>query len=267
MTPPPSKIARQFNKHAITYDDHAGIQHAMALATGRELHTYGRPDAEVLEVGCGTGDLTAILLDERLASRIVAVDIAEDMIEQARSRIGQRPAVDFILADAESLEWADQFDAVASSATIQWFRAPALTMARLKKSLKAGGVMVHSTFGPRTFERFFSLLSTVEMEQGIVPTDHRPPMLSLEQWDEVFASLEMECLVMRSEIIDVQFENSRAWLRSLRGTGAAINSGAVAELSSLRLAMRRYDEEYSGGSVPITHEILSLVTRRADDDV
>jgi ubiquinone/menaquinone biosynthesis C-methylase UbiE len=57
-------------------------------------------DVTVLELACGTGRWTEILAD--VAGHVIAVDINEAMLEQARDRPG-RGKVTFVQADALDL--------------------------------------------------------------------------------------------------------------------------------------------------------------------
>lgn len=79
---------------------------APKLAAG--IEEFGvRPDEAILDVGCGTGNLTRALLD-RLSSagRIVAVDISSRMIEEARRKV-QDGRVEWHVADVRRLPLPD----------------------------------------------------------------------------------------------------------------------------------------------------------------
>jgi demethylmenaquinone methyltransferase/2-methoxy-6-polyprenyl-1,4-benzoquinol methylase len=75
---------------------------ASGLATGLDALGVG-PEETVLDVGCGTGNLTAALLD-RLGSSgaVLALDLAFAMLEIARVK-NRDPRVSWQLADAECL--------------------------------------------------------------------------------------------------------------------------------------------------------------------
>jgi ubiquinone/menaquinone biosynthesis C-methylase UbiE len=79
---------------------------AARLAAGIEELGVG-PDEAVLDVGCGTGNLTAALLTVlSLAGKVTAVDIAPRMIEQARRKIRDR-RVEWHVADVRRLPIPD----------------------------------------------------------------------------------------------------------------------------------------------------------------
>lgn len=65
----------------------------------------------VLDLGCGTGKLTAHVLESLPCARITAVDLSPAMVDTARERLGGR--VRLFCADAERLPFAEgSFDAV-----------------------------------------------------------------------------------------------------------------------------------------------------------
>ena len=74
---------------------------------------------DILELGCGTGALTALIRQRHPAAAITAVDAAPDMIEIARERvasIGAGGRVTFMAAMFEEPDMpAHCYDAIASN--------------------------------------------------------------------------------------------------------------------------------------------------------
>ena len=73
-----------------------------------------QPGERILDVGCGTGTLTAVIADS--GADVVGIDAAASMVEQARERY---PDLAFAVADAREYE-PDAFDAVFSNAALHW---------------------------------------------------------------------------------------------------------------------------------------------------
>jgi ubiquinone/menaquinone biosynthesis C-methylase UbiE len=94
------------------------------------------PGAAVLEVGCGTGQLT-----ERLAGsgfRLTAIDIGPSMIAAARQRLAGAD-VSFHATSFEELAAADaSFDLVISSAAFHWID-PEVAFGKSARVLRPGG--------------------------------------------------------------------------------------------------------------------------------
>src|ERR1700733_15356167 len=74
-----------------------------------------QPGERILDLGCGTGHLTA-----QIAARgveILGLDASASMIAQARQNY---PRLKFVLADARALTFEQPFDAVFSNAALHW---------------------------------------------------------------------------------------------------------------------------------------------------
>ena len=95
-----------------------------------------RPQAAVLEVGCGTGQLT-----ERLAYsgfRLTAIDIGPPMIAAARRRLAGAE-VSFRVTSFEDVDAVDaSFDLVISSAAFHWID-PDVAFSKSARLLRPGG--------------------------------------------------------------------------------------------------------------------------------
>jgi trans-aconitate 2-methyltransferase len=79
-----------------------------------------RGTERVLDAGCGTGQVTALLLDRLPEGRVVALDGSSSMIAAARGRLGE-DRVEYLVADlAAPLPIAEPVDAVLSTATFHW---------------------------------------------------------------------------------------------------------------------------------------------------
>jgi trans-aconitate 2-methyltransferase len=102
-----------------------------------------KPGQRVLDLGCGTGQLTAQIVER--GADVLGIDRSAEMIEQARRNF---PGIRFEQADATTFAVDAPFDAVFSNATLHWVRPPGAAVARVRAALKPGGRFV-AEFGGR----------------------------------------------------------------------------------------------------------------------
>jgi trans-aconitate 2-methyltransferase len=96
-----------------------------------------RGDERVLDAGCGTGRVTAALVERLPRGEVVGVDGSPAMIEQARERLGE--GVDLRVADLPELRLEKPVDAILSTATFHWIADHDKLFARLIELLNPGG--------------------------------------------------------------------------------------------------------------------------------
>jgi trans-aconitate 2-methyltransferase len=97
-------------------------------------------DERVLDAGCGTGRVTAALVERLPRGHVVAVDGSPSMVEQARARLG--PGVEVFVADLLELELDEPVDAILSTATFHWIPDHDRLFERLSAALRPGGRIV-----------------------------------------------------------------------------------------------------------------------------
>jgi trans-aconitate 2-methyltransferase len=99
-----------------------------------------RGDERVLDAGCGTGRVTAALLERLPRGRVVAVDGSQAMVDEARVRLGDR--ADVFAADLLDLRLDEPVDAILSTATFHWIADHERLFAGLHAALKPGAPLV-----------------------------------------------------------------------------------------------------------------------------
>ena len=110
-----------------------------------------KPGSKVLDVACGTGNLA--LPAARLGADVTGVDIAPNLVEQARANAEREGLkAQFEEGDAEALPYADaSFDAVITMFGAMFAPRPDLVAAELKRVTKAGGLIAMANWTPAGF--------------------------------------------------------------------------------------------------------------------
>jgi trans-aconitate methyltransferase len=108
-----------------------------------------KPGERVLDLGCGTGHLTA-----EIASRgadVLGIDRSAEMVAEAKR---QHPHLRFELGDATELAFSDPFDAVFSNAVLHWIHEPEKVIRGAARALKPKGRFVAEFGGRGNIARF-----------------------------------------------------------------------------------------------------------------
>lgn len=97
-------------------------------------------DELVLDAGCGTGRDAAALLERWPGVRVIGVDGSQQMLDQARERLGDRAVL--VRADlTEPLPLPEPVDAVLSVAAFHWIRDHALLFTQLHTAMRPGATL------------------------------------------------------------------------------------------------------------------------------
>lgn len=122
-----------------------------------------RPGERILDLGCGTGDLTYEI--SKVGAEVFGMDLSEPMIEQARQKY---PLLDFRVGNAESFEVDAPVDAVFSNAALHWIKDAQGAAAAVWNALKPGGRFVAEFGGKGNVAAIVRSLSTVlEKDYGV----------------------------------------------------------------------------------------------------
>jgi trans-aconitate 2-methyltransferase len=144
---------------AKTYERVSIPQQAWGLEVLKRLPLRG--DETVLDAGCGTGRLTAVIAGQLPRGRVIAVDASESMVERARATLG--PGADVRLVDLLKLELEAPVDAIFSNAVFHWIPDHDQLFARLYEALKPGGRLVAQCGGAGNVERFHGVVHEVAL--------------------------------------------------------------------------------------------------------
>ena len=114
-------IRQAFNKFAQDYD----AQREYIIPEMRQY--YGAavwamettaPKPAILDIGAGTGLLSAFLLEKFPDARLTLMDISENMLDMARKRFATRPDTEYIVCDYSRSELGGPYDLVCSALSI-----------------------------------------------------------------------------------------------------------------------------------------------------
>lgn len=154
-----------------------------------------RPGERILDLGCGTGHLTARIAER--GAEVVGLDHSAEMLETARAA---HPGITFFQGDARDFAVGNSFDAVFSNAVLHWIREPNRVVRCVRDALKPGGRFVAEFGGRGNVRAVMAAVRTAARSLG-VPLEE--PLWYNPGIAEYAALLEQEGLEVRfAELFD-----------------------------------------------------------------
>ena len=160
------------------------------------------PGVRVLDVGCGPGRHAHAL--GRRGFEVVGVDISERFVALARQNAPDGVAVSFERADARSLEYDSEFDAVISlcqgafglsgGAGVASLDPDRAVLDGIARALRPGGRLALSAFSAYFQVRFLGEADTFDAGRGV---NHEHTAVRNEEGAEVVADLWTTCFTPR----------------------------------------------------------------------
>ncbi|WP_297371524.1 methyltransferase domain-containing protein [Acidocella sp.] len=222
-------VARRFGAQAGQYDDVARVQRVVAERLAARVAFAPQ---RVLEVGCGTGYLGALLAQRWPDAALVLSDIAPPMLAQAEARLGARARYEVMDGQAPDARLG-RFDLIVSSLAFQWFGDLPGAIARLRAMLAPNGQLMFATLGAGSFGAWAAAHAALGLECGL----HDYPDALAFPWPEgVRGEIEEEVIV--DELAD-----GWAFARDLKRLGAGQPRAGHRPLSprALKAVMARFE--------------------------
>jgi trans-aconitate methyltransferase len=139
-------------KHAFVWEKAKDVVELLAAKSGERI----------LDLGCGTGTLTAEIA--ACGAHVVGVDRSSEMIDEARKKF---PAIQFEVCDARALHFSDEFDAVFSNAALHWIPEAERVIQGVSRSLRPGGRFAAEFGGKGNVRSVVTAFETALAEFGI----------------------------------------------------------------------------------------------------
>ena len=80
-------------------------------------HIHHKPGMKIIDLGCGTGELTKILADKFTESTVLGIDTSAEMLSKAP----QQKNLSFLQSSIEKeVEKSDKWDLIVANASLQW---------------------------------------------------------------------------------------------------------------------------------------------------
>lgn len=151
---------------AVTYDRISDPQLAWAREQLERLALRG--GEVVLDAGCGSGRVTALLADRvGPQGRVYAVDAAPSMVRHAKEALGDRATV--LCQDLIELTLPEPVEVVFSNATFHWIPDHDALFEALHRNMKPGARLLAQSGGRGNIDSFRRLADRVAAEEPFAP--------------------------------------------------------------------------------------------------
>jgi trans-aconitate 2-methyltransferase len=125
-----------------------------------------RPGERILDLGCGTGRVTAEIAASTPGGFVLGLDRSSTMLQVARQPaavgvIAGATALRFVRADGVHLPFVSQFDAVFSTATLHWIADHRAVFKSILDALRPGGRFVAQCGGGSNLARLYRRASAL----------------------------------------------------------------------------------------------------------
>lgn len=241
-------VGSRFRRGFAAYDSAGDIQRRVAgvLSDMLRRHTsLSRPGQRTLEIGSGTGLLTAHLDAAVGPGYLEMWDLAGDSpLPVSATRRFRRGDAE---TDIRRLP-SGSFDAIVSASTVQWFNSPLRFVDECLRVLRPGGVLAISTFTAGNLEEINAV------------TGRSLPLLTRQQWHEAIRRKDQGGIIdSYGESIDKVFDSAADVFRHLKATG--VNALGRTGDVPLRKVLENY-RPHLDGRWHITYKPFSFITRR-----
>jgi ubiquinone/menaquinone biosynthesis C-methylase UbiE len=228
-------------QNAASYEQFMGRWSRTLSARFVEFAGIADGDA-ILDVGCGTGSLTGVLLESAGVKSVVGIDLADVYLEAARQAV-RDPRATFKTGDATSLPFADKsFDRAFSMLVLQFVPDAKKAVREMRRVVRSGGTVaatVWDSFGGMPGMRlFWDAAANLGIADGKTLRDFyfRPmtrPNDMLAAWREAgLNDVEQSSITIRFD-----YENfSDYWIPIAAGEGA-LGKFAVSLKAEQRVAL------------------------------
>lgn len=205
------------------------------------------PGADIADLGCGTGSLTAALAERLGARSAIGIDSSREMLDRAAAAASD--TVRFELGDLATFDRPSSFDVVVSNAALHWTDDHPGVLARMARALRPGGqlaVQLPANFGHPSHTIAAKVAADSYFDRRWVgggrPPDRSHAVLTPAEYAQVLDDLGFAEQSVQLRVYPMRLPSSRMVVEWVRGTllvpyRTALDAADYAEFE------RRYDRE------------------------
>ena len=248
-------VRRSFGRSARTYDAVAVLQAEVRRRLLERLDIARIDPAVIVDAGTGTGRGARDLKRRFRRSQVVALDAAWEMLDEARRHRSVRRRFARVCGDVTRLPLrARAADLVFSNLMLQWCNDPDAAFGEIQRSLKPGGLLTFTAYGPDTL---------VELRKAWAAADsytHVNRFVDMHDLGDALLRAGIVEPVLDVERFTLTYPSLQALARDLRAMGSRnANAGRPRGLTGKGARARMiaaYELMRGNGRLPATFEVI-----------
>lgn len=253
------------DRAAARYRETSAVTDEVARRMAERLDVVRLPDGDVLDLGCADGVWTGRLRERFPGRKVIGLDPSRALMQAAVPVAEARPwwrpwasapvAPPRVCADLDALPFRPgSFAFVWSNLAAHWFARPRRTWRAIGVSLRPGGLLMFSTFGPDTLRELRRAWDAGGDAASVMP------FADMHNVGDALVHAGFSAPVMDMEVLTLTYPDAGALFADLRGQGATdARPGRFTGLRSPRWRAgreRALEGAKRGERVEITVEIV-----------
>jgi len=178
-----------------------------------------RSNLKVVDLGCGSGELTRQLAEVLPNSHVTGLDSSEQMLDAARASSFSSPNLHFEQRDQSQL--TGEWDLIFSNAALHWSEDHAELIPHLYRRLKPGGqvaVQVPSNHNHISHQIYREAASEEPFKSILKGFQRYAPVLSIDDYARLLFNCGAESIVVFERVYAHVLEDSDAVVEWISGT-------------------------------------------------
>jgi malonyl-CoA O-methyltransferase len=251
------KVAQRFKNSQKTYVLQAHVQKEICekLFQLMQDHHVDFQRKTIFEIGCGTGNLSKIVLKNFDLNHYYL----NDLYAEVRENFEENSIFQWCIGDVENIAFPQSLDVIISSSAMQWLTDIGHVLNKCSQALNKHGFLCFSTFGNNNLKEIKESTG-----QGLT-------YLDIEDLKSKLIEQGFEVVLLKQELKKLYFAHPKDVLSHLKATGVtATTSNFRWTKQSLNQFYDDYskyksDEEDSLGLYGLTYHPIYCIARRVCD--
>jgi malonyl-CoA O-methyltransferase len=248
---PEHVLKKKITQIAHSYDAFAALYRKIADRLLMHVECMRLAPSVILDVGAGTGYISALLKKCYPCADIIALDFVEAILSQNTDK-----NILSLCADAAHLPFADaSVDLIVSGVMLPWCENAEAIFAQVQRVLKPGGLFLFSTFGPDTLGEVRASWAAVD------EMPHVHLFFDLHDIGDALLRAGFADPVMQTEWLTLLYKSTESLFQDIKKTGS---SNILLERRMTLTGKKRFQRflaEYNTycdekGEFPATFEVL-----------